>query len=157
MHDAATLDPGFASARGLRIPEYAVPSSSLKDAITEPWRKLKVKILAEEYPELPDWVNPVINQIRELVVLRPNWDSYGAIPIWSIQEALRVLATVMDDETEIPWIVPLPSGGVQLEWERPPGGIEIVIDLSGSSASIGETESALDQDALAAIRGHLNS
>jgi hypothetical protein len=46
----------------------------------------------------------------------------------------------MSDASELPWIVPLPSGGIQLEWHSNDSDIEIALDGTDSAICIDEDE-----------------
>jgi len=90
----------------------------------------------------PLWLRPVIERLKDIIVLPADWDSYGAHPARreNVEGALHALATVMSEESEIPWIVPLPSGGIQLEWHGDDSDIEIALDGAASSIGIDEEE-----------------
>jgi hypothetical protein len=57
-----------------------------------------------------------------------NWDGYGAhvIPGFVVQRAADWLAKLLERPVGIPSIVPTPDGGVQLEWHRSPGHLELL-------------------------------
>lgn len=74
---------------------------------------------------LPDWVFPALAQLIALQRLPKNWDSYDGLPLkpQHSEVALRFLGLVMADGIELPDIVPLADGGVQLEWR--PEGVDV--------------------------------
>lgn len=82
--------------------------------------------------EPPRWLLPTLRSLDELMTLPPNWDSYGAQPIRrrNAIEALSLLAEVSCVSTPAPSVVPLPDGGIQLEWHS--GGVDLEVSLPGS-------------------------
>ena len=81
---------------------------------------------------LPGGLRPEVAQrLRSLADLGQNWNSYGARVVSA--EALR-LAIFILQRADIPTptaIVPLASGGVQLEWDHRSAEIEIGIQPDG--------------------------
>jgi len=69
----------------------------------------------------------------DLMTLPHNWDSYGAGPIDQrlIHEALSMINGLLVPASPAPRIVPLSSGGLQLEWHRRGIDLEIVFDREG--------------------------
>ena len=87
-----------------------------------------IKLVVELQGEKPHWLPPVLEKIRHLLCLPPNWNSYKARPvnIASVREALRVMLQTMQPDTPIPVIVPTPRGTIQLEWHL--RGIDLEIE-----------------------------
>lgn len=91
-------------------------------------------------PKQLPWSLYVDRQLSEFSQLRPGWDSYGARPISSaaIEAARRFLtclALIVPAVPRLPQprIVPLVTGGVQLEWDTTDGGwTEIEFHPDGS-------------------------
>ena len=75
----------------------------------------------------PHWLKPAIERFGELLELRQNWDSYGALPIEPnhVVAAIELLALIMRDDTPVPAIVPTNRGHIQLEWHTPTADLEI--------------------------------
>jgi hypothetical protein len=78
--------------------------------------------------------------VLRLKQLAHDWDSYGSPPPTSasIEKALQIIASVdkhfrsmLDDKTSPYAVVPLPGGGVQLEWRGDNSEIEIDISPDG--------------------------
>src|SRR5262245_53593196 len=68
--------------------------------------------LPESY-DAPPWLGPLFQRLGTLLVLGPNWDSYGARPV-DVDlgvAAILLLARTMRDETPAPTIVPTNRGG----------------------------------------------
>ncbi len=61
------------------------------------------------------------SQIRPLLDLPPDWDSYGGLPIdkQSADFATALLIYLGNRYVEPPSVVPTSKGGVSLEWYRP--------------------------------------
>ncbi len=79
---------------------------------------------------LPAWFDPVMQGFVDLLTLAPNWDSYHAGPIDPklIQYALNFINGVLAPTSPTPRVVPLSSGGLQLEWRRKGVDLEVVFD-----------------------------
>jgi len=58
--------------------------------------------------------------LARIAPLPPNWDSYGAsaISIDAIRSAVEVMKFHASQRTPAPEVVPMSSGGVQLEWHE---------------------------------------
>jgi len=104
---------------------------------------------------LPSWFDPLMQGFVDLRTLPPNWDSYGANTIdpKTVQDAMNLLNGLLGPTSPAPRVVPLSSGGLQLEWHRQGIDLEVVFDreeqpyfyvrnrLNGS-----ESEHALPED-----------
>src|SRR4029077_2111673 len=82
-------------------------------------------------PTVAKWFVDVLRRLRELSQLPSNWDHHGAPPIETsdLVEALKTLTRVMAPDTPAPAIVPISSGGLQMEWHRAGLDVEIVVGL----------------------------
>ncbi len=89
------------------------------------------------------WLASQIGAIRGFATLGADWNSYGAEPVnpMSIESAIRFLRSLESRYGEIfgeklkPVIVaPLPSGGLQLEWEGKDRRIELEIWANGETS-----------------------
>lgn len=86
-------------------------------------------IMWQDYGQpLPAWFDPLMQGFVDLLTLPPNWDSYGAGTIDSriVQAALDCMNAVLGPNSPAPRVVPLSSGGLQLEWHRKGIDLEIV-------------------------------
>jgi hypothetical protein len=85
-------------------------------------------------PKLPNWLEPTIEGFSTVLSLRENWDSYGGkrTSADSIKQALAVLTQIMEVNSPVPSVVPLGSGGLQLEWHRKQQDLEIVFELDAA-------------------------
>lgn len=89
------------------------------------------------------WLPDAQESLSKLASLKENWDSYGAKPIEpeNLRQTLQVLAEVMQPEISFPWITPLASGAIQMEWEGPNDAfVGIEIDGNSATAFIGDEE-----------------
>ena len=104
---------------------------------------------------LPAWFDFLMQGLVDLLTLPPNWDSYDARPIEYdlVQQALQFTNGVLRPFSPAPSVVPLSSGGLQLEWHRKGIDLEIVFDQDAQPffcwqdrVSGEESEHALPQD-----------
>jgi len=70
--------------------------------------------------EDPGWLDVLVAGLARIAQLPPNWDSYRApaISIDAIRSAVEVMKFHATQRTPAPEVVPLSSGGVQLEWHE---------------------------------------
>jgi hypothetical protein len=75
----------------------------------------------------------VLYEATQLLALPDNWDSYGARPVEMslLEVALGLVAILWNDNTPPPALVPMQSGGVQLEWHT--NGIDLEIGVESIS------------------------
>jgi hypothetical protein len=78
---------------------------------------------------LPRWFDATLQGFADLMTLPPNWDTYGAGPISRLvlRRGLELLDWLMGADTPAPAVVPLSSGGFQLEWHSDGRDLELVI------------------------------
>src|SRR6266700_2537711 len=79
---------------------------------------------------LPAWFDPFMQGFVDLLTLQPNWDSYGARAIDRklVHYAMNLTHGLLRPTSPAPRIVPLSSGGLQLEWSRYGTDLEIVFE-----------------------------
>jgi hypothetical protein len=85
-------------------------------------------------------LNPAFARIRGIAGLAENWDSYGASPPSrdALAQARWVLGTLrhrfpgLKGRLSPVEVAPLADGGVQLEWERRGGTLELEINPDGT-------------------------
>jgi hypothetical protein len=84
-------------------------------------------------PQVSSWPVKAVNQLEQLLALRPNWDTHGGQPISArnANAALTFLYAVMAPDTSSPSIVPTHNGGVQLEWHR--SGLDVEALFAGGA------------------------
>jgi len=78
----------------------------------------------------PLWYKGIVRKVLSLLNLQENWDSYGSKPIslTAIKNAFKVITNIVNPDTPMPYIVPSPSGAVQIEWHT--NGIDLEIEVS---------------------------
>ena len=106
----------------------------------------RISFVEEQQPQLLYGINEQYNQIfrtvGQLVNLPDNWDSYGGKPIEEhcINNAFEILQYLLElrdkdgFEVPAPFMAPLSSGGIQIEWEA--GDRYLQIDLLSDSSTI---------------------
>jgi hypothetical protein len=79
---------------------------------------MKEEAIADAEP--PAWVVEVVPELLRLQSLPRDWDSYGGLPVDEAHAstAWRFLESVMSENLPLPDLVPLPDGGIQLEWDQ---------------------------------------
>jgi len=92
---------------------------------TPPESRRSANFVSETQP--PAWIKPSIQAFMELLQLPQDWDGYGAAQVREqiVQNALMVLVEVMENDAPTPSLVPLSDGGIQVEWHRRSGNLEI--------------------------------
>lgn len=79
---------------------------------------------------LPLWFDPLIQGFVDVLTLPPGWDSYraDAIDPKIVHDAMNFINAILGPATPAPRVVPLSSGGLQLEWHRHGIDLEVVFD-----------------------------
>jgi hypothetical protein len=77
----------------------------------------------------PQWFEPTLRRIVELLELGPNWDGRGSAAVNrdALSFALHMLWQTMGYATAAPSMVPLGNGGVQLLWSNASAEIEVEV------------------------------
>ncbi len=80
---------------------------------------------------LPAWFDPLVQGFVDALTLPPNWDSYQARTIdpQIVHEAMNFINAVLAPTSPAPRVMPLSSGGIQLEWHRNGIDLEVVFDV----------------------------
>jgi|SRR5271157_5048898 len=79
---------------------------------------------------LPAWFDALMQGFVDLLTLPPNWNSYGAgvVDPKIVHYAMNFINGLLGPTTPAPRVVPLSSGGLQLEWHRKGINLEVVFD-----------------------------
>ena len=78
---------------------------------------------------LPEWLNPVVERIETLAELDTiNPEVERPLNVEDVLDALEFLDRVMAEDTSVPWIGRLSSGGVELAWRHANVEVEAVFD-----------------------------
>lgn len=88
-----------------------------------------VRIGVSEQPVLPQWVERVMDQVRDLSTLKPGWDTYQGAPVKArvLESALTILSGIMPPSAPAPELVPTASGGIDVEWQIESADLSIQI------------------------------
>lgn len=78
----------------------------------------------------------LVAKLTELGALQQDWDGYGAARVdpWAIVRARQVAEHALEHKLPTPRVLPLPNGGVQLEWGAGPVELELEIEPGGAAA-----------------------
>lgn len=91
-------------------------------------------ITVEVSGDEPDWLYSVLDKLQSIAMLPPDWDSYGGAPLTfdAALASLYFLARFLPESAMEPSVVPSSTGGVQLEWHRHAGDLEVSFSPDGS-------------------------
>lgn len=88
----------------------------------------------------PDWTWQLepIKKILGTLLLPENWDSYGGhIPNREAAEtAIQIIASIAHEDPPRPRVVPLGTGGIQLEWKKGARELEVECSPDGSAEAL---------------------
>ena len=88
----------------------------------------------------PDWTWQLepIKKILGTLLLPENWDSYGAhTPKREAAEtAIQIIASIAHEAPPRPRVVPLGTGGIQLEWKKGARELEVECGPDGSAEAL---------------------
>jgi hypothetical protein len=124
--------------------------------------RLVVKSEATQWGSIraqPAWVTEVGRQLGLLVRLRPGWDGAHApaISLNVVQAALDFLSLGLRSTSPAPALVPVPDGGLQLEWHLAATEVEIYLDCSGRASAWGRDDrDEWEEDVVSASWASLN-
>ena len=92
-------------------------------------RIVTVEITGEE----PNWLYRILNDIRTFASLPVGWDSYDGEPVTfaAAFAALKFLERMLSSDSPTPSVVPTSSGGLQFEWHRSVGDLEVYFSRDG--------------------------
>lgn len=79
---------------------------------------------------LPSWFDAVMQGLVDLLTLTPGWNSYDAVAIDPdlVAQAVEMSNDLLPESCDVPAVIPLSNGGLQLEWRRDGASLEIVFD-----------------------------
>lgn len=104
----------------------------------------------------PRWVKQVNDRLTKFAQLELGWDGHGGRPVRAdvIAFVWSLLGSIMSARTPAPQIVPLSSGGLQLEWHLrqidikisvfEPKRVDVLIDLLDARILTDEREREQD-------------
>jgi hypothetical protein len=81
----------------------------------------------------PPWIEELIDRFNFVLTLEPGWDGANSVSVTSnaLEVALNVLEETMAWDTIAPVVVPVPDGGIQLEWHCAGVDLEIYVESDG--------------------------
>jgi len=90
-------------------------------------------VTVEVTGEEPDWLYKVLDDIRTFSFLPVGWDSYDGEPVTfdAAFAGLEFLVGMLLNDSPIPSVVPESSGGLQFEWHRSIGDLEVSFSRDG--------------------------
>jgi hypothetical protein len=84
----------------------------------------------------PEWTWQVepIKKVLGALLLSENWDSYGghAPRREAASTAIEIIASIVQEDPPRPRVVPLGTGGIQLEWKNGQRELEVECAPDGS-------------------------
>jgi hypothetical protein len=88
---------------------------------------------AEAGADVPSWVEVITPRLQNLMMLRSNWNSYGAriIELSNLEVAIELLGRLMRPSTPVPIIMPTSDGSLQIEWHE--RDIDLEVRIHGRS------------------------
>jgi hypothetical protein len=80
-------------------------------------------------PQVVTWAKEVTERLNHICALPPGWDGYRGRPTRFdvAQFAISLLRRISQPHTPAPVIIPLSSGGLQIEWHHDEAQIELII------------------------------
>lgn len=112
--------------------DTASEMSTLRWTVVDGPRSRAQQVLAlvrEGYEPIPSWLDEVVDRIQELADLETiNPRVERPLNIDDVWDALGFLKRVMREDTRLPWIGRLSSGGVELAWKHADLEVEAVFD-----------------------------
>ena len=79
------------------------------------------------------FLTTALARLREVEALGPDWDTYGSPPPSpvALDRTRELLTLLAADSPPLPAVVPVPGGGVQLDWQHSPRGLELEVRPDG--------------------------
>jgi hypothetical protein len=110
-----------------------VPHRPITTATTTPPQPNEVAIYVKGFARVPKWFEVAREALNVLSALPANWNSYAAkeLDVAAVTGAVQLLVGVMSENTPLPTFVPVPNGGVLLEWHTHTVDLEVSVLPSG--------------------------
>lgn len=82
---------------------------------------------------LPKWFETARNALNTIAALPSGWNSYSSREIHpdAVASAVQILLEIMGEDTALPTFVPVPNGGILLEWHTQTADLEIEVMTNG--------------------------
>jgi hypothetical protein len=80
------------------------------------------------------WLFDGLKRVLRAAARRENWDGQGSPAPSSavVEKSVELLRVIDDDEPPLPRVVPVPGGGLQLEWHEGSRELELEVLPDGS-------------------------
>ena len=126
---AAALSPALLNRPEERRARIEVTAPTRRFLVTLGDRPFEVGVVGDE----PDWLYPVLGDLKRFTEHELNWDSYGGLPLTfqAGYAGLDLLARILPSDAPAPAVVPTTDGGLQFEWHTPSGDLEIEVSGNG--------------------------
>jgi hypothetical protein len=106
------------------------PGASMVEAFSQP-KEVRFPRFRAHYDAGPErkWQEDILARVCSLLTLREGWGGAKSSPIdhGAAMFALSVLQRVMSARTPKPQVVPLTSGGIQVEWHEKDIDLEFTV------------------------------
>lgn len=115
-----------------RVNDYSISGAQVT-SFDEAFRQSRIEIIDSANGDL-DLLNTIAKSINELLLLEPDWDSYGGLPTSEVaaRKAIRIVSGIVAQSARLPAIVPVNDGGIQLEWHNNGWDVEIEVHPDGA-------------------------
>lgn len=102
-------------------------------ATTTPPESNEVSIYIKGAALLPRWFEMARDALNAISALPADWNSYAARQIEpaAVTGAVEILLAIMEDRTPLPTFVPVPNGGILLEWHTTAADLEVAVLPNG--------------------------
>lgn len=103
---------------------------------------LYIRQIAADGTPLPAlaWLDEVQRKLQELYDLPVGWDDRRALPATeqAVEGVVRILFAIMRPDSLTPHLVPLPDGGIQVEWHANGHDLEVEVEGDGDTGAWGQ-------------------
>jgi hypothetical protein len=117
--------------------------TSRQERIVKIDTQLKGNVVIEwthDHRTFPENLLSLIEELRVLEDLKPNWDSYGAaaLDVRVERPAVELMLIGHRTKSRLPRLVPLPDGGLSLIWQTDDTELDVAIDPDGCKFDVTE-------------------
>jgi hypothetical protein len=145
---ALNLAPSEMQLESSRSGDYGMLTPM--DELARMWALVPRQILGRiaRVAVLPQVASKTLEVLETFRELPADWDSYGALPITAtaLRQATEFLTAFQESPRvdrssleAVPYVIaPVPNGGIQIEWRRRSGSLEMEIQPDGSFGALVE-------------------
>lgn len=136
--------------------EWGLSSSvAFHQPVWNPVPESRVTVQVSRDVSRQTWFSLTRARLEELLALGPNWNGYGEQPIHpaSVKRVVGILQGA-GYTGQAPTIVPLASGGLQLEWSNGATDLEVEVLPQGAAHAfvfVGDDQESWDIDSTAGV------